>query len=135
MDLTWESWSRGIRPHGLLCGLLMIIWAYWVRDWDAPVPLIAVYLFLPYPVLSGFLAARRHGVDAGMAAGLATAVTAHVMVFSAAVVYSAAIQQPWQTPVILLAIGVLLVGFTALVGLFCGRLGAGLAGFGRSPSS
>ncbi len=135
MDLTWESWSRGIRPHGLLCGLLMLIWAYWVRDWDAPVPLIAVFLFFPYSVLSGFLAARRDGVDAGMAAGLATAVTAHVMVFSVTVVYAVAIEQPWQIPVIWLAIGVFLVGFTALMGLFCGRLGAELARFGRSPSS
>jgi hypothetical protein len=134
MDLTWESWSRGIRPHGLLCGLLILVWAYWVRDWDAPIPLIAVFLFLPYSVLSGFLAARRHGVDAGMAAGLATAVTAHVIVFGGTVVYSAA-TQPWQEPAIWLAIGVLLVGFTALLGVFCGRLGAGLARFGRPSSS
>jgi hypothetical protein len=134
MDLTWRSWSRGIYPDGLLCGLLMVVWAYWVRDWDAPVPLIAVYLFLPYPVLSGFLAARRHGLDAGMAAGLATAVTAHVIIFAGTVIYSAA-TQPWQEPAIWLAIGVLLVGFTALLGVFCGRLGAALAKFGRSPSS
>lgn len=136
MDLTWSNWSRGIYPHGVLCGVLMVGWAVWARGSDTPAPLIAVFLFLPYFVLSGFLAARRHGLDAGMAAGTATAVTGHVIVFAGAAIYSAAIPtQPWTTALLWVAAGVLLAGFTALVGVFCGRLGAALAGLGRATSS
>ena len=85
MDLTWETWSRGIYPHGAICGFLMAVWAFWARNWDVPAPLIAIFLFLPYGIVSGLMTARRHGVDAGMLAGSATVMTGHVVVFSAAV--------------------------------------------------
>jgi hypothetical protein len=136
MGLTWSSWSRGIYPHGVLCGVLMVGMTYWARGWDLPVPLIAMFLFMPYFVLSGFLAARRHGVDAGMAAGAATAVTGDVIVFGGAAIYAAATpSQPWTTALLWVAVDVLVGGFMALVGVFCGRLGAALATLGRSTPS
>jgi hypothetical protein len=136
MGLPWSSWSRGIYPHGVLCGLLMVAFAYWARGYDLPVPLIAIFLFMPYSVLSGFLAARRNGVEAGMATGAATAVTGDVIVFGSAAIYSAATpSQPWTTALLWVAVGLLMAFFMALVGVFCGRLGAALARLGRSTPS
>jgi hypothetical protein len=51
-----------------------------------------------------------------------------------AAIYSAATKS-WTTSLFWAVIGLLLAGFTALVGVFCGRLGASLARFGRSTTS
>ncbi|HEX5400663.1 MAG TPA: hypothetical protein VFX16_00015 [Pseudonocardiaceae bacterium] len=126
MELTWESWSRGIHPHGIICGFLMAAWAFWTRNWDIPAPIIAVFLFLPYATVSGFATARRHGVEAGMLAGSATAMTGHVIVFAATVLY-AALRQPWQITLIWLAAGALLLGLIGLLGVFFGWFGGLIA--------
>ncbi len=131
MDVTWRNWSRGMAPHGLLCGLLMTAWAVWARGWDAPVPLIAAVLFSPYYVLSGFLTARRHRVDAGMVAGAATAVTGYVIVVVSTVLYTA-LTQPWPTLFLWVVLGTTFVLLPLLVGGFCGLLGAFLSKLVRS---
>lgn len=118
-------------PHGLAIGLLMVAWAVWMRGWDAPVPLVAAVLFTPYAAVSGFLTARHHSVDAGMVVGGVTALTGHVIVFAATVVYSAMFQ-PWPTPLLWAVLGVISVFLPILVGGFFGLLGAFLAQLVRS---
>jgi hypothetical protein len=131
MDITWQNWSRGMRPHGLVCGVLITVWAVWLRGWDAPVPLIAVVLGTPYYALSGFLAGRRHSVDAGMVAGAATAATGYVIALAATMLYSA-MTQSWDKPFLWLVLGTIFVLLPVLLGGFCGLLGAFVAKFARS---
>jgi FtsH-binding integral membrane protein len=126
MDLTWAAWSRGIYPHGAVCGFLMAVWAFWARNWDIPAPLIAIFLFLPYGIVSGLMTARRHGVDAGMLAGSATVMTGHVVVFSAAVLYTA-LRDPWPDAVFWAVAGALLIGLIGILGCFFGWFGGLLA--------
>jgi hypothetical protein len=126
VDLTWKTWSRGIYPHGVVCGFLMSLAAFLARDWDLPVPVIVVFLFLPYGVVSGLMTARRHGVEAGMQAGSATVMTGHVIVFTAAVLYLA-LRDPWPDTLLWGTAGVLLLGLIGILGCFFGWFGGLLA--------
>lgn len=116
------DWSRAIHPYGLLCGFLMILAAYPMRAWDAPVPMIVVVLFFPYYIGVGFLAGRRSGVASAVTTGAVPALTGHVVVFLATVLYTL-INGTWPAALTWLGIGVSL----ALAILFLGALG-GLAG-------
>src|SRR4051794_10237961 len=99
------DWSRAIHPYGLLCGFLMSVSAYPMRDWDAPVPMIVVVLFIPYYIGAGFLAARRGGVASAVTTGAVTALTGHVVVFLATVLYTL-VNGTWPTALTWLGIGV-----------------------------
>ncbi|WP_328617115.1 hypothetical protein OHS18_12745 [Amycolatopsis sp. NBC_00355] len=122
MDSLPGDWSRAIHPYGLLCGFLMSVSAFPMRHWDAPAPMIVVVLFFPYYIGAGFLAARRGGVASAVTTGAVTALTGHVVVFLATVLYTL-IDGTWQG-----ALGWLGIGVTvALATLFLGALG-GVAG-------
>jgi hypothetical protein len=127
-----RSWSRGWYPHGLLCGFLMSLWAFWARNADLPIPLAAVILSTPYFVLSGLLAGRRTGLDAGMVAGAATAVTGYAIVTVGTVCYTA-LTEPWGQAVLWAVLGLMFVFLPVLVGGFCGLLGAAVGRFVRLP--
>jgi hypothetical protein len=122
-------------PHGLWCGLLAVAWLFWRHGWAPPGPLLASVLFTPYAAVSGFLTARHHSVDAGMVVGGVTALTGHVIVFAATVVYSAATVAPWSTTLLWLALGVVYALLPILLGAFFGLLGGFLARFLRSMPS
>jgi hypothetical protein len=116
------DWSRAIYPYGLLCGFLMSLSAYPMRHWDAPAPMIVIALFFPYYIGVGFLAARRGGVASAVTTSAVTALTGHVVVFLATVLYTL-INGTWPGALTWLGIGVAM----ALATLFLGALG-GVAG-------
>jgi len=58
------------------------------RHRDAPVPMIVVVLFIPYYIGAGFLAARHGGIASAVTTGAVTALTGHVVVFGATVLYT-----------------------------------------------
>lgn len=117
---------RGIYPHGIVAGLLMTACAVWMRAWDLPVPVIAVFLVSPFFVLPGFLATRRRSLEPGLAAGMATAITGHIIVFLATMIYSAA-TQPWPKPLAWPVMGIVTTLLPAALGATLGALGAALA--------
>ena len=125
MDSTWHLWRRGVYPHGLLCGFLMALVAFWIRDWDLPVPLVAAVLCTPYCMVPGFQIARRGGAGLGVLAGGVTGATGNVVVFVFMTVYSA-INQPWPMPMLWLMAGTLALAAMFLFGMFFGGLGAAL---------
>jgi hypothetical protein len=128
-----RSWSRGLYPHGLLCGFLMSLWAFWARGADLPLPLAAVILSTPYFGLSGLLAARRQGgLDAGMVAGAATAVTGYAIVSVGTVCYTA-LNESWGQALLWVVLCLVFVFLPVLVGGFCGLLGAAVVRLVRRP--
>lgn len=100
----------------------MTVTAYPMRAWDAPVPMIVVVLFFPYYIGVGFLAGWRGGVASAVTPGVVTALTGHVVVFLATVLYTL-INGTWPAALTWLGIGVSLV----LAMVFLGAAG-GLAG-------
>lgn len=116
------DWSRAVYPYGLLCGFLMSVSGYLMRDWDAPVPMIAVVLYFPYYIGAGFLAARHGGVNSAMATGAVTALTGHVVVFAATVLYTL-VNGSWPGALVWLGMGVSLVLFTLVLGAVGGVAG------------
>jgi hypothetical protein len=120
------DWSRAIHPYGLLCGFLMSVTAYPMRGWDAPVPMIVVVLFIPYYIAVGFLAAWRGGVASAVTTGAVTALTGHVVVFLATVLYTL-INATWPTALTWLGIGVSLALTTLFLGAISGVAGGMLA--------
>jgi hypothetical protein len=120
------DWSRAIYPYGLLCGFLMSVSAYPMRHWDAPVPMFVVVLFFPYFIGAGFLAARRGGVGSAVTTGAVTALTGHVVVFLATVLY-ALINGTWLGALTWLGIGVSLALATLFVGAVAGVAGGMIA--------
>jgi len=123
---TWGAWSRGIYPYGFVCGVLMSVCAYPLRHWDAPVPLLVVICFVPAYVVSGFLVARRHGGEQGVAAGAASMVTGHLVVFLTAAGY-AAVNESELAGLGWALFGVAFVPVALMFGVLCGCVGAGLA--------
>lgn len=122
MESLPGDWSRAIHPYGLLCGFLMVVSAFPMRHWDAPVPMIVVVLFFPYYIGAGFLAARRGGLASAVTTSAVTALTGHVVVFLVTVLYTL-VNGPWPGALTWLGIGVSL----ALATLFLGAVG-GVAG-------
>ncbi len=120
------DWSRAVHPYGLLCGFLMSVSAYLMRDWDAPVPMIAVVLFVPYYVGAGFLAGRRGGLASAVTTGAVTALTGHVVVFLLTVLYTL-INGTWPGALTWLGIGVSLVLATVFLGAVAGVAGGMIA--------
>jgi hypothetical protein len=105
-----------------MCGFLMVVSAFPMRHWDAPVPMIVVVLFFPYYIGAGFLAARRGGLASAVTTSAVTALTGHVVVFLVTVLYTL-VNGPWPGALTWLGIGVSL----ALATLFLGAVG-GVAG-------
>jgi hypothetical protein len=122
MERTRGIWWRGVCPHGLVCGFLMVTLAFLTRTWDAPVPLFAAVLCTPYCAVPGFLTARRDGAGQGVAVAAVTAATGHVIVFLGAAGYSAT-NQPWPKPLLWGLTGLLSLAVTFLLGMFFGRIG------------
>lgn len=122
MESLPGDWSRAVYPYGLLCGFLMSVTGYLMRDWDAPVPMFVVALFFPYYVGAGFLAARRGGVASAVTTGAMTALTGHVVVFLAATLYTL-VNSPWPDALVWLGMGVSLVLFTLFIGAVGGVAG------------
>jgi hypothetical protein len=104
----------------------MSVCAYSVRHWDAPVPLVAVICFAPAFVVSGFLVARRHGSEQGVAAAAAATVTGHLIVFLTAAAF-AAVNESELAGLGWALFGVAFVPVALMLGVLCGCLGAGLA--------
>jgi hypothetical protein len=126
-----RSWSRGLYPHGLLCGFLMSVFAFWAHGRDVPVlPLVAVVLCTPYFALSGLLAGRRDGLDAGMVAGAATAVSGYAIVTVVTICYTA-LTQPWPQSLLWVVLGLVFALLPVLVGAFCGLLGGAVGKYVR----
>jgi hypothetical protein len=126
MEPRLGAWSRGIYPYGVLCGFLMSVSVYLMRNWDAPGPLIVVVLFFPYYIGTGFLAGRRGGVEAAAATGAVTALTGHVVVFLLTVLY-ALVNGTWLGALTWLGIGVSLVLATVFLGAVAGVAGGMIA--------
>ncbi|TCO44807.1 hypothetical protein EV192_12264 [Actinocrispum wychmicini] len=110
-------------PDGVLCGLFMSLVGYLMRDWDAPIPLIAVVLFSPAFAVSGYRAARGGRVEAGLFAGAGAAGTGFVIVSVAALVYSVA-TRPSPTPGNWAMFAVTFLIPVLLVGALSGVVGA-----------
>ena len=125
MQRTRAVWWRGVWPHGLACGVLMTVLALVLRQWDAPVPLVAAAFGSPYCAVPGYLVTRHHGVGMGVMTAAVTAATGHVIVFAATVAYSAA-TQPWPKPWYWGQMGLLSLAVTFMLGMIFGRLGAAL---------
>lgn len=104
----------------------MSVTAYPMRGWDAPVPMIVVVLFIPYYIAVGFLAAWRGGVASAVTTGAVTALTGHVVVFLATVLYTL-INATWPTALTWLGIGVSLALTTLFLGAISGVAGGMLA--------
>jgi len=104
----------------------MSVCAYPLRHWDAPVPLLVVICFVPAFVVSGFLVARRHGGEQGVAAGAASMVTGHLVVFLTAAGY-AAVNESELAGLGWALFGVAFVPVALMFGVLCGCVGAGLA--------
>jgi hypothetical protein len=97
-----------------------------LRHWDAPVPLVVSFWFTPAFVVSGFLVARRHGGQQGVAAGAAAEVTAHVVVYLVASAY-AAVNESWLSALGSFMTGLAFLPATLMWGVLCGCAGAGVA--------
>jgi hypothetical protein len=104
----------------------MSVCAYPLRHWDAPVPLMVVICFAPAFVGSGFLVARRHGGEQGVAAAAAATVTGHLVVFLTAAAY-AAVNESELAGLGWALFGVAFVPAVLMLGVLCGCVGAGLA--------
>ena len=123
---TQSDWVRGVSPHGLLCGLLIAVCAYWTRNGDAPMPLLEIMLVIPCSALSGFLVARGGTVELGMAAGTATATTGHVTAVVAAALYVAT-TGTWLASLTWVLMGAAMILVPVVLGAVFGALGAVLA--------
>ena len=110
----------------MLCGFLMSVAEYLMRHWDAPGPMIAVVLFFPYYVGTGFLAGRRGGLESAVTTGAVTALTGHIVVFLLTVLYTL-INGTWLGALTWLGIGVSLVLATAFLGAVAGVAGGMVA--------
>ncbi|HEY7597005.1 MAG TPA: hypothetical protein VH969_27915 [Actinophytocola sp.] len=118
---------RGFTPHGLACGLLMAVCAYWTRHWDAP-PMLLVALVIPCSALSGFMVARGGVVELGMAAGAATATTGHVITVLAAFLYCAT-TGAWLASLTWIVLGATFVLLPIVLGATLGAVGAFVSRF------
>jgi hypothetical protein len=125
-----RGWLRGSYPYGVVCGLLMSVCGYLMRDWDVPVTLVAAVLFAPCFALSGFLTARRRGFEPGVLVGAGTAMISYLVVSLLALGYSA-IGDPWPKPLNWALSGLTFLLPMAIFGALCGFLGAALAGLSR----
>lgn len=126
VDSLPGAWSRAIHPYGLLCGFLMSVAEYLMRHWDAPGPMIAVVLFVPYYVGAGFLAGRRGGLEPAVVTGAVTALTGHVVVFLLTVLYTL-VNGTWPGALTWLGIGVSLALATTFLGALAGVAGGMIA--------
>jgi hypothetical protein len=118
----------GLRVYapGVVCGIVMSVWSYWQRNVDAPVPLIAGLMFVPYYGLVGFWMARKRSVEVGSLVGAVTAVLGFVIVSLTMIVYAAG-TQPWLKPVAYILYGLTFLIPAAFVGATCGLVGGALA--------
>jgi hypothetical protein len=112
----------GVYSPGVVCGIVMSVWSYWQRNVDAPVPLIAGLMFVPYYGLAGFWMARKRSVEVGAV----TAVLGFVIVSLTVIVYAAG-TQPWLKPVAYLLFSLTFLIPAAFVGGACGLVGGTLA--------
>lgn len=101
-------------PHGVAVGAVLATWCYLMRGADLPFAVLAVMPGVPYAGVVGYRVARWCGVDAGIGAGAACAVTVHVIVFAAAVLLS------WWW----VLAGALLLPVVAMWGAVCAAAGA-----------
>ena len=104
----------------------MSLCAYPLRNWDAPVPLVMVICFTPAFVVSGFLVARKHGGEQGVAAGTAATATGHVVVFLTAAVYEV-VNEPGVAGLSWVLLGLTFVPAALFFGALWGYLGVALA--------
>jgi hypothetical protein len=107
-------------------GVLMSVCAYPLRNWDAPVPVLVVICGTPAFAVTGFLVARRHGGEQGVAAGTAAMVTGHLVVFLTAAAY-AAVNESELAGLGWALFGVAFLPAVLMFGVLCGCVGAGLA--------
>jgi hypothetical protein len=104
----------------------MCVCAYILRHWDVPAPVVVVICFTPAFVVSGFLVARRHGSEQGVAAGAAATATGWGVVFLTTAGFAAVNQSE------LAGLGWLLFGLAfspvaLMYGVLWGCAGAGIA--------
>jgi hypothetical protein len=118
----------GLRVYspGVVCGIVMSVWSYWQRNVDAPVPLIAGLMFVPYYGLAGFWMARKRSVEVGALVGAVTAVLGFVIVSLTMIVYAAG-TEPWLKPVAYILYSLMFLMPAVIVGATCGLLGGTLA--------
>jgi len=85
-----------------------------------------VICFVPAFVVSGFLVARQHGGEQGVAAAAATTVTGYLVVFFTAAAY-AAVNQSELAGLGWALFGVAFVPVALMLGVLCGCVGVALA--------
>ncbi len=134
MDRIRNALARGVNPYGIWAGILMSGCGYLMRNWDDPVPLVTVILFLPVFVWAGFRVATHGRLDGGAMAGAAAALTGYLTICLVAVVYSA-LTQPWPTPLIWVGFLVVYALPVGMFGLLCGIAGAMLARVTTRPAN
>jgi hypothetical protein len=107
-------------------GVLMSVCAYSLRHWDAPVPVVVVICFAPAFAVSGFMVARRHGGEQGVAAAVAATATGYGVVFLTAAGY-AAVNGSGLAGLGWALFGAAFLPVALMLGVLCGCLGAAVA--------
>ncbi|WP_163509578.1 hypothetical protein [Fodinicola acaciae] len=119
-------WSSGCL-HGLVCGLFVTFCDYWWRGVDAPVPLFASLILVPYGLIAGFVVGRRRPVPIAGGVGAVTALVNVGLVTVVEAIVTAITEPATIYPIAWILYGVMFLLPIVAISAMCAVVGGALA--------